>query len=77
MNTTNITVGAGALVVLGRWSEGAGMDVKIVVGVVVLAVILSALPDKVSGPLSALVLATVMFRYVPGIITKTGLGGSS
>lgn len=53
------------------------MDVKIVVGVVVLAVILSALPDKVSGPLSALVLATVMFRYVPGIITKTGLGGSS
>lgn len=73
MNTTNAAVLAGALTVLGRWSEGDDMDVRIVVGVITLAVMLAALPDKVARPFAYLVLAAVLFRYGKGIVDASGI----
>ena len=73
MNTTNAAVGAGVLVTVGRWSEGDTLSVRVVVGVVFLAIILSILPPKVANPFAALVLVAVAFRYLPGVIAKTGL----
>lgn len=77
MNTTNMAVASGALVMVGRWSQDKGMDVRIVVGVVVLAILLSALPDPVAGPMAALILTAVLFTYGPGIIKKTGIAAKS
>lgn len=77
MNTTNAAVGTGAIVVLGRWSEGQGISVRIVVGVVFLAFGLAVLPDRLAVPFAWLVLMAVSFRYVPNIITKTGITGAA
>lgn len=74
MNTTNAAVGVGALVVVGRWSEGKGMDVKVVVGVIGLAVLLALLPDQIAGPFAALIIVAALFRYVPAIVGATKLG---
>lgn len=80
MNTTNAAVGAGALVVVGRWSEPHGpgvLDTRLVVGVVLLAVFLAVLPDKVAQPMSWLILLTLTFRYAPSILAHTGVAQTS
>lgn len=77
MNTTNAAVGTGAIVVLGRWSEGDGVEMRIVVGVVFLAVALAILPERLAMPFAWLILAAATFRYVPGIVGKTGITHST
>lgn len=74
MNTTNAAVGTGALVVIGRWAEGNGLEVKVVVGVVGLAVLLALLPDAIAGPFAALIVVASLFRYLPAIVGATKLG---
>jgi hypothetical protein len=76
VNTTNAAVGTGAIVVLGRWNEGQGISVRVVVGVVFLAFGLSVLPDRLAVPFAWLVLVAVTFRYVPGIVGKSGIASS-
>lgn len=75
MNTTNAAVTAGALTVLGRWSEGDSLSVRIVVGVVTLALMLSVLPEKVGRPFAWLIVFAVLFRYGTSIVEATGLAG--
>lgn len=73
MNTTNMAVGAGVLVTLGRWASGKGLSVRVVVGVVILALALSVLPPKVAKPFAALIIVAVLFKYGPSIINATGI----
>lgn len=77
MNTTNAAVGTGAIVVLGRWSEGQGISIRVVVGVLFLAFGLAVLPERLAVPFAWLILVAVSFRYAPGIITRTGIGNTS
>lgn len=73
MNTTNAAVGTGAIAVLGSWSEGRGISIRVVVGIVFLAVFLSVLPQRLAVPFAYLILTAVAFRYMPGIIARTGI----
>lgn len=73
MNTTNAVVMTGGLAVLGRWSEGDGVDVRLMVAIVILALMLSSFPEKIAQPLAYLMLAAVLFKYGPAIIDKTGV----
>lgn len=77
MNTTNAAVGTGAIVVLGRWSEGQGISIRVVVGVLFLAFGLAVLPERLAVPFAWLILVAVSFRYAPGLISKTGITGTA
>ncbi len=73
MNTTNGAVGTGLLVVLGSWSEGKGISIRLVVGVLFLSYFMAILPERLAVPFMWLILTAVTFRYAPGIIAKTGI----
>jgi hypothetical protein len=53
------------------------MSVRVIVGVTILAFGLAILPDRLAVPFAWLILAAVTFRYVPGIVGKTGITGSA
>ena len=72
MNTTSSTMLSGALVVAGRWSEGKSVSPRVVVGVVVLVVILSAMPDEIAKPFAMLILIAALFRYGLPLAQKVG-----
>lgn len=73
MNTTTAAVGTGALVVVGRWSEGDTISVRVVVGVVFLAVFLSIMPPKIATQFGYLIMFVVAARYLPGIVGRSGI----
>lgn len=77
MNTTNAAVGTGLIALLGSWSEGKGISVRVVVGITFLAVFLSILPERLAVPFAYLILTAVAFRYAPGIIQRTGIASST
>lgn len=74
--TITAILGTGVLATLGTWSEGKSLTVKPVVGGTFLALFLTGLaqasPDFASK-LALLVLLVAAFRYVPPILSKTGL----
>lgn len=72
MNTTNAAVGTGAIVILGRWSEGDNVDIRIIIGVLIIAFVLAVLPEEISEPLAWLILIAVLFRYAENILKNAG-----
>lgn len=73
MNTTNAAVGAGVVVVLGRWSEGDLVDIRVVIGVLIVAFVLAALPDEVAEPFAWLILIGCLWRYAENILRSAGM----
>lgn len=74
--TVSAMIGTGVLATVGTWAEGKSLSVRPVVGGTFLAVFITALseasPDFASK-LALLVLLVAAFRYVPPILSKTGL----
>lgn len=74
--TVTAMIGTGILATMGTWAEGKSLTVRPVVGGTFLALFLTGLaqasPD-LAGKLALLVLLVAAFRYVPPILSKTGL----
>lgn len=76
MNTTNSVVGAGIVVTAGRWSEGKGIDLRVVIGVTVLALGLSFVSganEKLAQSFGTLILVAALMRYTIPIAAGVGL----
>jgi hypothetical protein len=79
MDTTTGIVSVGALVVAGKWAAGEQLNIKIAIGVGVLAVALAVMdafnPD-LAGKFVIAVLFLAAVKYLPPLVQKLGLGGS-
>lgn len=76
MNTTNVAVATGAVVIAGRWSQSQNIELPVVIGATVYAVALSILADaneKFAGQFGLLVLVAALMRYTLPIAFGTGL----
>lgn len=76
MDTTTSTVIAGVIVAVGQWAKKDGtVSIKLVVGMMVLVLMLSALDSaqpKLAKQFAALILVTVVFTYAIPITKKLG-----
>jgi hypothetical protein len=76
MNPVVTAVVVGVMTTLGRWARGKSLDINTVVGVVVLAVILSII-DAANGKLArtfgVLVIVGVGLAHLPIILKATGM----
>lgn len=77
MDTTTSTVIAVLIVAVGQWTKKDGtISIKLVVGLMVLVLMLSALSsvnDDLAKKFALLVLVTVVFTYFIPIAQKLGL----
>lgn len=76
MNTNTYVIGTVAVAVAGRWAEDKPLDVRVAVGAAGYAIGLALINTADSGVASKIALAvmlTALFRYVPAIVTKTGI----
>jgi hypothetical protein len=79
MNTTTAVVTTGVIVAAGRWAGGQPLDIKIAIGVGVLAVVmagLSGVNEDLASKFAVAVLLLACFRYVPVIVQKLGWTGA-
>lgn len=75
MDTTNTIALTGALTVVGTWSKGDKLNIRMFVGFAVLLVMLSVLSEvnaKLANGFGILVLITAALLYVPAIVNKLG-----
>lgn len=76
MDTTTSVFLTGVIVTVGRWSQGKGLTIRVVVGAVVLALFLSVLgnvDDKLGRGMALLVLLTAVLTYAIPITKKLAL----
>lgn len=76
MNTTSTVVLTGVVVTAGRWSQGKGLTMRIVVGGTFLAIALAAMAEAnadLASKFGLLVLAVAVLTYGVDIAKKTGL----
>lgn len=76
MNTTTSTILTFTLVTAGRWSEGKGIELNIAIAAVTLGIMLSVLADaneEFASKVGLLIVVGAAFRYLPGLVSKTGL----
>lgn len=75
MNPTSAAVGTGLIVTAGRWSEGQGIELRVVVGTTIVAVALSLLGEanaKFAGQFGLLLFIVALMRY--GVPIADGVG---
>jgi hypothetical protein len=76
MDTTTAVVAAGVIVTVGQWSKKDGhISIKLVVGMMVLAIMLSGLSavnEKLAQQFATLILVGVVFTYAIPITQKLG-----
>lgn len=71
MNLTTWMVLSGVVVVAGRWSRGKGVDAGGIVGLFLLALmltILSSVDEDFANGMAILVLIAVSYEYLPDIL---------
>lgn len=77
MDTTTSAVLAVVIVTVGQWAEKDGkVSIKLVVGMMVLTLMLSALDsanEKLARQFAALILVSAVFTYAIPIFKKLGL----
>lgn len=73
IDTTSMAVGTGALVTVGRWAQGDGLSVNVVIGATFFAVGLAVLPQEIGEKFAVVVLIIAVLTYVPQIAFKAGL----
>lgn len=76
MDTTTSVIATGTLAAVGTWSEGKGITLRLVTGVIVLSIALALLSNvdaKLARGMAMLVLVTATFRYLPATVNKLGL----
>lgn len=69
-------IGTGLLATLGTWAEGKSLTVRPVIGGTFLALFLTGIAQaepEFASKLALLVLLVAAFRYVPPILSKSGL----
>jgi hypothetical protein len=77
MSPIVVSVVVGVMTTLGRWARGKGLTIDTVVGVVVLAIVLSVIDtanEKLGKAFGVLIVVGVAFAHVPVILDATGLG---
>lgn len=73
MNTTTSAVATGAIVAVGRWSQGKSVGVEIAIGSAGVALILSLLASansELAQQFGLLILLGATFVYLPGLVEK-------
>lgn len=76
MNTASAVVGIGVIAVVGRWSQGKHLDIKIAIGFGVLAMTVAAFNEsypELTGKFMLIILITALFTYGPDIFKRMGL----
>jgi hypothetical protein len=76
MDATTAGVTTMAVVTVGRWSQGKGLEAKVVIGAGFYAVFLSVIENsqpKFAGQVAALVLVTALLIYMVPIAKSLGL----
>lgn len=80
MDATTSAVATGVIVTVGRWTQGKGLEAKVVIGAgfyaITLSVIASSQPDF-AGKVAALVLVTALLIYMVPISKALGYGAGS
>jgi hypothetical protein len=74
-NTTWIVL-AGAIVIIGKWSQGKGMDAPAVIALAFLALMVAIMGNidaTLARYLTILILIVAVITYGPKIISKLGL----
>ena len=80
MDTIAATVGTGVLVVAGKWAAGETITIKIAIGVGVLALcfaVFDAMNPDLASKFAMLVLFFAALKYLPPLVTKLNLGGTT
>jgi uncharacterized membrane protein YjjB (DUF3815 family) len=75
MNSATLTLLAGLIVVIGRITQGKGMEARTVVGIVFAALCISLIGDadaELGNGFAALVLVAAIFTYGLPILKKLG-----
>lgn len=76
MNTKTTVVGTAGIVALSRWTNDKPLDMKIVVGVLAVALALAVMTE-VNAPLAenfgTLIFVTALLLYLPGVASGLGL----
>jgi hypothetical protein len=75
MNNSNSILLAGAIVIIGRWTQDKPMTARITVGIFVLALFITILADsqpKLGRQFSLLILIVAVFGYAPSILNAIG-----
>lgn len=78
--TLTAVVGTGLITVMGTWAEGQKLSIRPVIGGTFLALALTGISQaspQFASRLALLVLVGAAFRYVPSILSKTGLAKTS
>lgn len=76
MDTSTSTLMTGLIVTGGQVSQGKGVDLKVVLSVLFLAIMLSVIGDsnaKFAQRFGLLILVGAVFAYAPSIIKGVGL----
>lgn len=78
MDATTSAVATGVVVTVGRWTEGKGLEAKVVIGAGFYAIVLSVIADSqpdFAGKIAVLVLVTALLIYMIPIGKALGYGG--
>lgn len=76
MNPANAAILTGVIVTLGRWSEGKKIDIRVVVGVTLLALFLSIMSqtqNKMATGFSLLIVIAALLKYTIPISKRLGI----
>lgn len=79
MDTSTSTLLTGLIVLGGQVSNGKGIDLKIIIAVLFMAIMLSVMGEgnaKFAQKFGLLILVCAVFGYGPAILKSTGLSGS-
>jgi hypothetical protein len=73
--TTDAAMLTGTVVIVGRWTEGNKLDIKIIIGSVIMAIGLAVVSQINAGlgtAFGVLILVTALLRYIEPIFKKMG-----
>lgn len=80
MDTSTSMILLAVVVTTGKWSQGKGLDIRVVIQAVFLAVMLAVLGESqpaFAKKFGVLILVGAVFYYVPSVLEKTGLSKKS
>ena len=77
LNPVTVAVTTGALVVLGKWSQGQAPNIDNAIGIAGIALGLATIDQmnaKLASAFGLLILVVVAMVHLPNIVKATGLG---